>query len=79
MDAIEKIGIEVIDLTGRIYDPGMAPEVVEVREDMSPQAGQAVIDETIAPTVMWHGRVVRPGQIIVRRPVDNPQVTEVTE
>jgi hypothetical protein len=76
---LEKLGIEVLDFAGWTYDPGMVPDVVEVREDAALQAGQAIIDETIAPTVMWHKHVVRPGQIIVRRPIENPQVSEVTE
>jgi hypothetical protein len=78
-EALEKLGIEVLDLSGRPYDPGMAPEVVEVKEDASLQAGQAMIDETVSPTVTWHKHVVRPGQIIIRRSVGNPQSPEAAE
>ncbi len=65
-ETLEGMGIEVIDLAGRTYDPGMVPEVVEVGEDQGLPDGQAVIDETVAPTVIWRGQVVKPGQIIVK-------------
>ncbi len=32
-----------------------------------------VIDETIAPTVTWRGKVIEPGQIIVKRSPVRPQ------
>lgn len=60
-------GIEVVDFAGRTYDPGMVPEVVDVREDPEMPRGRLVIDETIAQTVTWRGQVVEPGQIIIKR------------
>lgn len=65
-EALKGMGIDVIDFSGRPYDPGMVPEVVEVRKDQKIPDGRAVIDETIAPTVTWRGQVIRPGQIIVK-------------
>ena len=65
------MGIEMVDFAGRTYDPGMVPEVVEVREDQGLPDGLAVIDETIAPTVTWHGQVVNPDKLreaFFRRP-----------
>lgn len=72
-DTLAEIGIEVVDFAGRTYDPGMVPEVVDVREDPEMPRGSAVIDETIASTVTWRGQVVAPGQIIVRRSPVRPQ------
>jgi hypothetical protein len=72
-EILDGLGIKVIDLSARIYDPGMVPEVVEIREDPTLPDGQAVVDETIAPTVMWHGQVVRPGQITVKRFPERPE------
>ena len=53
------MGIEVVDFSGRPYDPGMVPEVVEVREDQGLPDGHAIIDETVAPTVTWRGQVIK--------------------
>jgi len=79
-DTLGKTGIEVLDFAGRTYDAGMVPEVVEVREDHALPHGNAVIEETIAPTVTWRGHVVSPGQIIVRRSAVRPEEsTEVLE
>ena len=66
-ETLKGMGIEVVDFAGRPYDPGMVPEVVEVREDQGLPDGHAIIDETIAPTVTWRGQVIKPGQIIVKR------------
>jgi len=66
-ETLKEIGIEVVDFAGRNYDPGMVPEVVEIREVSDLPDGCAVVDETIAPTVTWRGQVVKPGQIIVKR------------
>lgn len=63
---LEELGIEVIDFVGRPYDAGMVPEVVEVREDLE-LPDQAVVEETVAPTITWRGQVVVPGRIAVRR------------
>lgn len=65
-DTLLQKGIEVVDFVGRAYDPGIAPKVVEVLEDPDLVDGHAIIEKTIAPTVIWRGCVVRPGQIIVR-------------
>ncbi len=66
-ETLNAMEIEIIDFTGRIYDPGLVPEVVEIRLDDTLTDGHAVVEETIAPTVTWRGQVIKPGQIIVRR------------
>ena len=79
-ETLAAVGIEVADFTRQTYDPGMVPEVVEVREDQELPNGRAVIDETIAPTVIWRGQVIRPGQIIVKRsPTSSQESTEAVE
>lgn len=75
-NALRAMGIEIHDFTGRIYDSGLVPDVIEVRQDAVLSAGCAVIEETIAPTVTWRGQVVKPGQIIVKR--SPPETSEVS-
>jgi len=55
--------VSVVDLTGRAYDPGLAVEVLDVVGSGPAQ----VVGETVAPVVLWRGRVVRHGQVIVER------------
>jgi hypothetical protein len=76
-ETLNAMGIEIVDFAGRIYDAGLVPEVVEVRQDDGLSDGQAVIEETVAPTVTWRGQVVKPGQIIVKRSPLRPQ--EITK
>jgi hypothetical protein len=75
-EALNAIGIEIVDFAGRIYDPGMVPEVVEVRLDDTLPDRYPVIAETIAPTVTWRGQVVKLGQIVVKR--SPPGLSEIT-
>ena len=60
-------GLEVLDVTGRAYEPGLAVEVLDAFDDARLPAGSQVIDETVAPVVLFRGAVVRHGQVIVRR------------
>ena len=72
-EILSEAGIEVVDFIGRNYDPGMVPEVLEVRDDPDIPEETAVIDETVSPTIMWHGQVIKPGQIIVRQAPAKPR------
>ena len=60
-------GLEVLDVTGRAYEPGLAVEVLDAFEDAGLPRGSQVVDETVAPVVLYRGAVVRHGQVIVRR------------
>ena len=60
-------GLEVLDVTGRPYEPGLAVEVLDAFEDARLPPGSQVVDETVAPVVLYRGAVVRHGQVIIRR------------
>lgn len=47
-----------------------AVEVVDVVADAALPEGSEVIDETVSPVVLCRGRVVRHGQVVVRKAVD---------
>src|SRR3974390_1987635 len=64
-DVLSGMGVEIVDLVGRSYDPGLVPEVIEVRLDDTLPKGRVIIHETIVPTVIWRGQVVGRGQIVV--------------
>lgn len=59
--------VSVADVTGVPYEAGLAVEVIDVVDDRDAPVGTEVVDETVAPIVMWRGTVVRHGQVIVRR------------
>jgi hypothetical protein len=79
-ETLDAMGIQIVDFAGRAYDPGMVPEVVEVREEPGLPDGHAVVQETIAPTVTWRGQVIKNGQIIVKgTPRRSPEFTKAKE
>jgi hypothetical protein len=64
-EILGKLDIQVVDLTGRAYDAGMVQEVIEMRQDAEMADGCAMVEETVAPTIIWRGQMVHRGQIVV--------------
>jgi len=64
---LEKYEVETVDLTNKIYEPGLAVEVVDLIDQDSDAGQTEVIDEMVAPIVLQNGRVVKHGQIVLRR------------
>jgi hypothetical protein len=52
---------------GEHYEPGMSVEVIEALEDVQLGAHERVIDEMVEPVILWRGRVVRYGRVVVRQ------------
>ena len=61
------INVEIVDYAGRPYDPGMVPEVLDVQLVDGAAGVGDIVSETIEPTLVWRGQVLRRGQIVVRR------------
>ena len=59
--------VEVRALDGHPFDAGLAATVVHAEDDPGMADGEAVVSETVAPLVLWRGRVVRPAEVFVRR------------
>jgi hypothetical protein len=59
--------LSALDLTGRRYEPGMSVEVIEALEDERIGGHESLIDEMVEPIILWRGRVVKFGQVVVRR------------
>ncbi|HLL14450.1 MAG TPA: hypothetical protein VK388_05275 [Pyrinomonadaceae bacterium] len=65
--------LSALDLTGARYEPGMSVEVLEALEDDRLGERESLIDEMIEPIILWRGRVVKHGRVVVRRGnVDTP-------
>lgn len=65
--------IEVLDVTGQPYEPGLAVEVIDSIADEGATEGGSVIDETVAPIVLWKGLVIRHGKVVTRRGASAPK------
>ena len=59
--------LSALDLTGKHYEPGMSVEVIEALEDVQLGAHERLIDEMVEPVILWRGRVVRYGRVVVRQ------------
>jgi len=66
----QDIGFEVIDVTGKPYNPGMALEIIDSIRDDSLELGVELIDETISPIILYKEQVVRHGQIVTRQKLE---------
>ncbi len=59
--------LSALDLTGRRYEPGISVEVLEAVEDERLGEHERLIDEMVEPVVLWRGRVVKYGRVVVRQ------------
>lgn len=67
-DALEGIGVETIDWTGKRYDEGMSLKVVS--EEERPGMKEAEIVETLLPTIRFRKAIqLQQGEVVVGRPV----------
>jgi hypothetical protein len=58
--------LSALDLTGRSYEPGLSVEVLEALEDERLGRDERLIDEMVEPIILWRGRVVKYGRVVVR-------------
>ena len=61
--------LSALDLTGGRYEPGMSVEVLEALDDDCLGPDERLIDEMVEPVILWRGRVVKYGRVVVRQGV----------
>jgi hypothetical protein len=59
-------GLETVDMTDQRYEPGLAVELLGHVQDTTLAPGTVLVDEMVAPLCLWHGKVVRLGQVVTR-------------
>lgn len=59
--------LSALDLTGKRYEPGMSVEVLEAFEDDQLAEHERLIEEMVEPIILWRGRVVKYGRVVVRQ------------
>jgi hypothetical protein len=65
-DFVAGCGLETVDMTGQPYEPGLAVELLGHVQDITLPPGTVLVDEMVAPLCLWHGKVVRMGQVVTR-------------
>lgn len=75
----QELGFEVLDMTGKTYDPGMALDIIDSIHDETLESGIEIIDETISPIVIYQEQVVKHGQIVTRKRLEVLEQAAVEE
>lgn len=60
---LEKYDIEIIDYTNQKFNDGLNLDVLSVEKD--PSIFESIVKETVEPTIMYRGQVVKKAKIIV--------------
>ena len=66
-DFLKSLDVEVEQMEGKAFDAGMACVVVDTIEDATMAAGKVVIEETVAPMVLWRGKVIKSAEVVTRK------------
>lgn len=64
-DIIQNEGITYLDMTGKLYDSGMAVDVLDTEEDMEMPEGELRIKEMIKPVILWQNSLLSHGEAIL--------------
>ncbi len=75
----QDLGFEILDMTGKTYDPGMALDIIDSICDNTLESGIEIIDETISPIVVYQEQVVKHGQVVTRKRSEVLEQTVVEE
>lgn len=62
-DTLRQYGVELQEHDGQTYDDGMR---VEVLAGLEPDV-RLIVAETIEPSILWNGRVIRQGKVTLER------------
>jgi hypothetical protein len=60
---IDSFNVKIVDHAGQKYNEGMSVNVLSF--ELDPSISTSVIKETIEPTIIYDGKVIRKGKVIV--------------
>lgn len=69
-DFLKENEVEVIDLTGKLYDPGLSVEVMYFEDEDTVSENIPTIVEMMKPIIIQKGSVIEFGQVVIAK---NPQ------
>lgn len=61
---LKKYHVDILDLTGEVYDPGMSVEVIHFRE-VDNNGKNIFIKEMLSPIIMFRNEVIKEGEVII--------------
>lgn len=75
-DFLKENEVDVIDLTGKLYDPGLSVEVMYFEDEDTESENIPTIVEMMRPIILQNGNVVEFGQVVIAK---NPEIIAVKE
>ena len=66
-DFLSENEIEVIDLTGELYDPGLSVEIIHSENKGASNGDKLTIIEMIRPIILHKGSVIEFGQVVIAK------------
>lgn len=80
---LDSNGIEILDLLGNTYDPGMAVDVINNDVPDGADESKIVISEMIKPVIIKDGTVIQFGQVsiglTIKKPIENKVKAEESD
>lgn len=83
-DFLKENEVEVIDLTGKLYDPGLSVEVMYFEDEDTVSENIPTIVEMMKPIIIQKGFVIEFGQVVIAKNPQNilaqePELIDTTE
>ena len=72
--ALAMAGLSCLDLSGQPFDPGMAVQGMNLEEFEEDEP--LIITRMVEPVILWNGRVIRSGMVMLGRAVESPNPEE---
>ena len=66
-EALEIQGCSFIDLTGEVYDAGMAVDIIDTEGEKNDGVIDLIIKEMVAPIILFRDVLLTHGQVILER------------
>ena len=63
---LKSLGVEIVDFTGQMYDPGISVHVSEILGSKHLDTDLITIHETISPTILHKRKLIHTGSVILK-------------
>jgi hypothetical protein len=70
VQTMEKLGFEIVDLTGQIYDDGIFVTVCDEGLPFASGNSEPIISEMVTPIIKYSGKAILPGKVTLRGETD---------
>lgn len=73
-DSLEAHGCTFIDATGKVYDAGMAVDIIDTEGKKTSDESERIVKEMIVPTIVFNDVLLKHGQVILewKTKIENP-------